>query len=251
MADKYHSDTQDKVDSVSYIPGSQDTADLEAGTHTIVPTSRPAIGSAQYSKSLTLPKPDDTLLAVMRIAARLSVNIAGLGTATDVYCSVRVDVDDADHELFNEHWTSIGAKLAVAQAHSGALSTIFDLLKDGAAHTFYFLFWANAASQATIDVVQLWEVVGGAGTSQVIALKLLHKGLALVTVEHNKIGTGSSECNITNEGVTTQLRLWRPNPGHDQMLLLMNKADFYMNGTVATDLYYIIAIGAALRNGDS
>jgi hypothetical protein len=121
MADKYHSDNQSKVDLLDYQPGVQNTADLESGTHTIVPTSRPAMGSAQYSKALTLPKPADNRLVVKRIASRLSVNIAGLGTATHVYCSVRVDVDDSDHELFNEDWTSTGAKLATANAHSGAL----------------------------------------------------------------------------------------------------------------------------------
>lgn len=154
--------TQEKIETVAYDPYVPDTGDLEAGTHTIVPTSRPAIGNAQYSKALTLPKPSDARLVVLQIAARLSLNIAGLGIATHVYCSVRVDVDDADHELFSEDWTTTGAKLDGVNKTSGAL---FDLLKDGAAHTFYFLFWADVASQATIDVVQLWEGVGTYGTA--------------------------------------------------------------------------------------
>lgn len=83
-----------------------------------------------------------------RIAARLNINIAGLGTATTVNCAVRVD--DATHELFNESWNSTGSKLAVTNLTSG---TLFNLLSDGSAHTFYFLFWADVASQATIDVV--------------------------------------------------------------------------------------------------
>jgi len=136
MADKQHSETKEKIETISYSPGLQDTGDLETGTHTIVPTTRPAIGSAQYSTSLTLPKPGDARLAVKRIAARLSVNIAGLGTATNVYLSVRVDVDDADHELFNEDWSSAGAKLDAVDTHSANKATIFNLLKDGAAHTF-------------------------------------------------------------------------------------------------------------------
>ncbi|MFC1904358.1 hypothetical protein ACFLXT_01120 [Chloroflexota bacterium] len=110
---------QEKVESILYQPGLVDSGDLESGTHTIVPTSRPAIGSAQYSASLTLSKPADARLVVRRIAARLKVNIAGLGTATTVNCAVRVDVDDADHELFNLSWTSVGAKLAAVDTHSG------------------------------------------------------------------------------------------------------------------------------------
>ena len=47
MVDKEHSDMKEKVETISYSPGLQDSGDLETGTHTIVPTSRPAITSAQ------------------------------------------------------------------------------------------------------------------------------------------------------------------------------------------------------------
>ncbi len=182
----------EKIETITYTPGAQDTGDLEGATHTIVPTARPAIGSAQYSASLTLPKPDDVRLVVKRIAARLNVNIAGLGTATHVYCSVRVDEDDANHELFNEDWTSTGSKLAGETTHSGNKATIFNLLKDGAAHTFYFLFWADVASQATIDVVELWEGVGNIGNSGNSIADLTHTGLVEVDYGTAKAGTGTT-----------------------------------------------------------
>ena len=127
-----------KIEFVTYSPTLKDTTDLEAGTHTIVPTSRPAIGDAQYSASLTLPKPDDARLVVKRIAASLSVNIAGLGSATHVYLSVRVDVDDTDHELFSEDWTSTGAKLDGVDTYLDNKATIFNLLKDGSAYTILY-----------------------------------------------------------------------------------------------------------------
>ena len=179
-----HNPVSEKIESITYSPGLQDSGDLEAGTHTIVPTARPAIGAAQYSSSKTLVAPTDSRLVVRKIAARLNVNIAGLGTATHVYCSVRVDVDDADHELFNEDWTSIGNKLDAVDTHATGKAVIFDLLKDGAAHTFYFLFWADVASQATIDLVQLWEAVGthynGASAS---AIKIIHTGFLHIAAQ--------------------------------------------------------------------
>jgi hypothetical protein len=249
MADKYHSDNQSKVDLIDYEPGVQDTADLESGTHTIVPTSRPAIGSAQYSKALTLAKPADNRLVVKRIASRLSVNIAGLGTATHVYCSVRVDVDDSDHELFSEDWTSTGAKLATAETHSGALSAIFDLLKDGAAHTFYFLFWADAANQATIDVVQLWEAVGNGDTGSVPnVVSLSHDGFCDLTAKQNKVGSGGLQLDVCQGGVSWGKDSWRSTATKERILVLIKGADFYLWPSVATDIIYIDAIVAALRS---
>jgi len=58
--------SKEKIETIIYTPGFQNTWDKEAGTHTIVPIARPAIAGAQYSHSLALAKPDD---------ARLEVNI--------------------------------------------------------------------------------------------------------------------------------------------------------------------------------
>lgn len=247
MANKEHSDTKERIETLNYAPSLQNTGDLEAGTHTIVPTSRPAIGSAQYSQALTLPKPDDVRLVVKRIAARLSVNIAGLGTATHVYCSVRVDVDDADHELFNEDWDAIGAKLDAVDTWSGAKSDIFDLLKDGAAHTFYFLFWADAASQATIDVVQLWEGVGSCATSSSVEIwKITCSGFMEIVSSHSRIGTGATtfyfcplaDIDLYDIAASLAFRLY----------LVYGYIQVRMRGSVATDLNYVSKLKAALRS---
>ena len=252
MADKQHSDTLEKIESIYYAPTLQDSGDLEAGTHTIVPTSRPAIGSAQYSKSLTLPKPDDARLEVKRIAARLSVNIAGLGTATTVYCAVRVDVDDADHELFNLSWTSTGAKLAAVDTHSGAKSTIFNLLKDGAAHTFYFLFWADAANQATINVVQLWEAVGTCSTTQAILLDIDFKGVIDLFITPHILGTGSPSTYLVPP-VNEDWAAWSQSDGDGVQLRILahltsGEDTVRMKGTVGTDLNYVHKLYMNLRS---
>ncbi len=252
MADKFHSDTQEKIDTIIYQPGVKDSGDLEAGTHTIVPTSRPPIASAQYSKSLTLPKPGDARLVVKRIASRLSVNIAGLGTATHVCCSVRVDVDDADHELFSEDWTSTGSKLDAVDVHSANKSTIFDLLKDGAAHTFYFLFWADAADQATIDVVQLWEGVGSCNTSQGNAsygMQLNHQGLIAMSGYFAKVGSGTASFVVPNKENSWFELNDAMSGGHIRIPIQLWDNDYLMVfGTVATDLNYLDLLDIRLRS---
>ena len=136
------------------------TGDLESGTSTIVPTSRPDTGSAQYSAALTLPAPSSALLAVTRIATRVLATIGTMGTATDLYLSVRVDVDNTDYEIFSEHWTTNGAKIDAIDLTSAVKPMAFALLKNGSAHTFYFMFWANAASQVTLTLVELQEQIG-------------------------------------------------------------------------------------------
>ena len=180
---------------ISYSPGCGDSGDLEAGTHTIVPTARPAITAAQYSKALTLPAPADARFVIKGLASRLNVNIPGLGTATTVNCAVRVDVDDAAHELFNVSWTSTGSKLAVTDLTSG---TLFDLLKDGTSHTFYFLFWADVANQATIDVVQLWEAVGFTSPSTFGTILRVNTGSCLCQFLGvvSRVGTGEIEASF-------------------------------------------------------
>ena len=237
---------KEKIETIIYNIPSRDSGDLEAGTHTIVPTSRPAIGAAQYSKSLTLAKPPDARLEVKRIAVRLNVNIAGLGTATHVYCSVRVDVDDADHELFSEDWTSIGSKLDAVDTHSGAKSTIFNLLKDGAAHTFYFLFWADVANQATIDLVELWEGAGSCSTTThgEIVATLTFDGLLSVAGWHNRYGTGTSNFEIGHTGIYTSTGI----ADYGIKLLLVHNCDFRATGTVATDINTFEEIDVILRS---
>lgn len=247
--------TVEKIETIFYAPSSQDTGDLEAGTHTIVPTARPAIGAAQYSSVLTLPDPDDARLVVDRIMARLAVTIAGLGTAANVYCSVRVDVDDADHELFLEDWTSTGAKLDAVDTHAAAKAAIFALLKDGAAHTFYFLFWADAASQATINLVNLWEGVGSIGAFyENKVAHLTHKGFATINMRP-AMGAGSGSAGgrlVSTDAVTDSYTYYASVTNNDSFTsigaVLVSNPWFTVGGSVATDLNVMQDITIVLRS---
>lgn len=120
MVDKLHSDTQEKIELVSYSPLYPTTGDLEAGTKAITAISEASgVGNADYSATLALASPSDARMAVLRIVSRLSVTIDSFDTATHLYCRVYVDVQDADHRLFDEDWTTTGTKLDAVDAHSG------------------------------------------------------------------------------------------------------------------------------------
>ena len=150
MTDKYHSDTQEKVETILYSPGLQNSGDLEAATKTITALAEATgLANADYSKALTLPKPADTRLELERIGSRLSVTIDSFSVATILYCRVYVDAQDAAHRLFDLSWTTTGNQLAGTSTTSG---TLYPLLSDGQSHTFYFFFWVNQANNAVIKI---------------------------------------------------------------------------------------------------
>lgn len=252
MADRYHSDTEEKIEHLAYKPDYRSTGDLEPASHTIVPTSRPTIGRAQYSSTLTLAKPNDARLEAKRIAARLSVNITGLGTATHVYLSVRVDVDDADHEIFSEDWTSAGTNLAAVDLHASNKPAVFNLLKDGSAHTFYFLFWADAASQAAIDTVQLWEALGTCSTSGdgVPVLGIAHKGLLSLCGKAGGIGTGVQVIQLCSPDMCYRNFAYGSGtePAVQATSFVAHNDELRLHGTVGTDLVHLIDIFLHLRS---
>lgn len=195
MADKYHSDTQEKIESIVYTPGLQDSGDLEPGTRTVTAAAAASgLANADYSKALSLAKPGDARLVLKRIATRLAVTIDSM-TAGHLYCRAYVDAQDADHRLFDEDWTTTEAKLDIVETHSGNKATIFDLLKDGAAHIFYFFFWVDSGN-AVLSLVQLWE--------RVVEFHLLHTGSFTSSGAFTRHGTGTGGITIRHN-LGTQL----------------------------------------------
>jgi len=233
----------EKIEQLAYTSGKQDTGDLEAATKTVTATSEASgVGNADYSKALTLPKPSDARLIVKRIATRLAVTIDSFDTATHLYCRVYVDQQDADHRLFDMDWDSTGAKLTAVDTHSGALSTIFDLLKDGASHTFYFFFWIDQANNAVISLVQLWESVGTCDTygGHREILELNFSGLATIHSSIRRIGTGSSHHGVS-PGAYVHYAYGSGDPARIRAEAILVKAGNYMSvaATVSTDISYI------------
>ncbi len=254
MADRYHSDTQEKIEVISYAPGTQDSTDLEAGTNTITATAEATgVGNADYSAALTLPAPSDGRLEVMVVGARLSCTIDSM-TAGDLYCRVYVDQQDADHRLFDLDWTTNGNKLSFSQTYSAAYPAIFNLLKDGGAHTFYFFFWVDTGN-AVISLVQLWE---GVGSSNGRVLMLDFTGLVWANVNPGQQGTGSPRVTfwnaLTEDHPDAQYAqdIWRVTvkdvPHQNPPMALIEKGAWEAYSTVGTDLVTVNRVLIVLRS---
>lgn len=251
MADKYHSDTQEKIESVSYQPGLQDSGDLEAGTKTVTATAEATgVANADYSAALTLLQPSDTRITVHRIAARLALTIDSM-TAGQLNCRVYVDNQDAQRRLFDISWTTTGAKLTAVDTHSGNLATIFSLLKDGVAHVFYFFFWVNTGN-AVISLCQLWEAVGScltiAACFYAYPLVVRHIGFMGGYFFLKVLGTGASKGRW---GIDSSAHYIQELTGGQENLLptsVVHDSYFSMGSAVATDITYIDQTVLILRS---
>lgn len=252
-----------KTHLITYSPDCQDTGDLEAGTKTITATSEASgVGNADYNAALTLIASPDARLEVLRRAFRLLVTIDSFDTATILYCAVYVDVQDAAHRVFNVNWNSTGAKInADVDLTSG---TIFDLIGDGLAHTFYFFFWVNQANNAVISVVQFQEGVGATHVSGIghgDSLKVTHAGFVQWVTRFMRKGTGNFSVNYQLPSGTLTLgeMVFSSAIASDHHIQLrpemsiphLVKTDLGIrlrDATVVTDLIYLESSTVALRS---
>jgi hypothetical protein len=125
-------------------------------------------------------------------------------------------------------------------------------LKDGSAHTFYFLFWANAANQATVDAVQLWEAIGSCATNenQTGCLLLAHSGDISDMVLFVTLGTGTAvfrrQDTADNSSYFTKDTT---NYGRRSVnSLLINNLAYNVSCMVVAELSYIHSIVINLRS---
>lgn len=250
------------ISVITYSPGLQDSGDLEAGTTSITATAEGATwADYDYTVNMTLPAPTDARLVLKRIAARLAVTLDSLSTGANLKCRVYVDVKDAAHRLFDLSWGASGAQLAAADfASSDADPTIFNALKDGAAHTFRFFFWKDVAGtgDTVLSVVNLWEGVGTSGTSGVVTMSLTHSGFATITYTANRQGSGTqyvvlgiNTTSINNGRLETRSAAGSSQVGNEvgpKGPVLVNNLHFWQLGTVSTDINYITRTDLVLRS---
>ena len=246
----------EKIEFFSYGPKLQNTGDLEGATKTITATAEASgLANADYSQALTLAKPSDARLIVRRIASRLAVTIDTIpANDTNLYCRVYVDAQDADHKLFDENWDSIGEKLDATGVGSG---TIFNLLSDGAGHTFYFFFWkAGTGTGIVISLVQLWEGVGSKETAwytlEAKVIEVNHPGFFSCSFYLLRVGSGTPSAYICETSPGNASRIV-PVSGHGTLfepktVFLASKPILTIEGTVETDLNYIDEIGFTIRS---
>jgi len=240
--------SRETVETIDYDPGLKDTGDLEGGTNTITATSEATgVGNADYTHSLTLEKPADARLLVKRIAARLAVTIDSM-TANHVYCRVYVDQQDAGHRLFDDDWEAAGERLDADTVHADSKATIFNLLKDGASHTFYFFFWVDTGN-AVISCVQLCEGIGTSSTDSIgapdtLVMTLEHTGLTCVTGYLRRVGSGDATMRlygVLDDHASRAMLLKRSGGDYSSWenpppVVLHGSAAFRLNTSVATDI---------------
>jgi hypothetical protein len=202
MANKLHTDRGiPTFENILYGPLYKNTGDLEAATKTIIAIAEASgLGSADYSYAATLAIPTDARLVITRIATRLSVTIDSDDGTHDLRCRVYVDAQDANHLLFDVTYSTTGNQLSVQDCLVGTKETIFNLLKDGAAHTLYFYFWTPGNHAPVISLVNAWWGVGATGATAtgwgVECLTFTATGLAKFNAQPQRIGSSSYSCSI-------------------------------------------------------
>jgi len=257
MTDKLHTDTQEIIEAISYQPGLQDSGDLEAATKTIIATAEGSgVNNADYRAVMTLAKPEDLRLAVIRIAARLAVTMDSM-TAGQLNCRVYVNSQDAEHRLLDLYWTYAGDKLAATDTCNDNLSVIFNMLKDGQAHTFYVFCWVNTGN-AVISLCQLWEGVGTCDTgwwgTEILALK--HAGWVSTASRLYVQGSGAlshymTDGNFTQGNFITDLITNKVIYSFGETTcLLENGVNIHGACSVATDLTYLFGCKFVINKHD-
>ena len=133
MADKLHSDTQPKIESLYYAPGSQSSGDL-TGDITVTATSKPA--APDYTISLTLPAPADGRLEVKRTAFVFRADITSYnGGATALNFAINVN----GVERLTGNFTATGYQYAAQNLAEGQFGL-------GGATSFDIFLWVDAGN---------------------------------------------------------------------------------------------------------
>ncbi len=246
MADKEHSDRQEKIETIAYNPALQDSGDLEVGTKTITATSKQA--TPDYTTNLTTPNVPDSRVLVRRLCQRLAITIDSLnGGATKLYYSVAVNgVERATGEF-----TGTGAKLVSWNLAEGQ----FNL---GTANTIGVFLWVDAGN-AVISVCQLWQAVGSnnaydwQSAGNILVVK--HTGFISVGGTIRVLGTGSPTFVAYPLELEQQLsgyRLLSKTGDYAKIapdcLALVRELNLRAQGTVATDLNYFTEMLFILRS---
>ncbi|MBN1643758.1 MAG: hypothetical protein JW856_02920 [Dehalococcoidales bacterium] len=253
MAHLNHSDTTEKIESITFINNLKDSGDMESNTRTITAAAEAAgTGNADYSFSTSLTKPVDTRLEILRIAARISATIDSI-TATHVYCRVYVDQQDADHRLFDEDWTAAGAKVVAVDTHTDNKPAVFNLLNDGSAHTFYIFLWVDTGN-AVISLMKIQTASGSTCSTapgHETVVRINHAGGISFSGAQCKDGSGTPSSRFYISKDSSANVPYSSVNGNDAILTASawgNCPFVKVKGTVATDLNWIYAYSINLRS---
>ncbi len=239
MVDKYHSDTGERTEALSYTPSYQDSGDLEGATRTVTATARQ--GTPDYSVGLTVPAPDDSRIAVKRVGTRLQLTIDSM-TAGHLYGSVHVN--GVERKTFD--LTGTGASYVVQDLTEGQFNV-------GSASSYEVFLWVNSG-QAVVSVCQVWQAVGSTDTGYNLpfCLQIMHEGLAQVFAELNRVGTGNIEARIGQGGSARPCVYWVTGGAYANLLgplMLCANHGLSMRVNNSGDLgYFVFPIRVFLRS---
>jgi hypothetical protein len=216
MANKYHGEAKlPIIEQITWYPSTKFTGDLEAATKTIAATAEASgLANADYHEHLTLPAvPADARFVVNSFASRQYVTIDSDDGTHDLRCRVYIDAQDADHLIFDLTFTTTGAQFAVQPFTATTKTVIFNLLKDGASHTFYFYFWSPGNHSPVISLVNLYYGPGGCSTSGIGTNILTFTSTPVCEIQvrtnHSVLGTGPhSMYAMMNNATTYYVGLW-------------------------------------------
>jgi hypothetical protein len=238
MTNKYHSDTQEKIDTIIYNPTLQDSGNLAVETGIITATSKPV--TTDYSASLITINPSDSRLKVRRLCQRLNIHIdsfSGEPAATKLCYSVEVNgIERAGGEF-----TAAGADNLIAWDLTDGQ---FNL---GVANTIDVFLWVDRGT-AEISVVQLWQGVGTCTTGWFsFPIEVYHKGLAQVSANFTRVGTGTPGCNFMPLGSVITMSESLQNDISSKLSIVNGIFTLRLKGTVSTDLNCIQILNISLK----
>ena len=239
MANKYHSDTQQKTETIIYSPALKDSGNLAEVTGTITATSKPEI--ADYTASLTTPGPSDSRLKIYRICQRMNIHIDsfdGDPAATKLFYSIEVN----GTERSGGEFISDGADNLIS----------WDLTEGqfnlGEANVIDIFLWVDDGS-ADISVVQVWQGVGTSTTGwSSFPLEVTHKGLAQVSANFTRLGSGNAGCHLMALGTSASMSESLQCDISSQLSVVNGTFAIRMKGSIATDLNYIQTFNISLMS---
>jgi len=239
MTDKYHSDTQEKIETIIYNPGLQDSGDLEAGTRTITATSKPSV--VDYTANLTTPNVPDTRVVVRRLCQRLNIHIDSFGgaqPATKLNYSIVVN---AIERAAGEFTGANADNLISWDITEGQFSL-------GNANIVEVFLWVDTGN-AVISVCQLWQGVGTCTTGwSSFPFEVKHSGLVQVSTNFSKIGSGSAGCHLMPLGTSSAMSESLQADISSKISIVNGRFAIRLKGTVDTDLNYISLVDVGLSH---
>lgn len=239
MADKYHSDTQEKIETIAYSPELQDSGDLEGATSTITATSKPA--EPDYATELTIPAPPSQL-AVTRLALRANIHIDSFGgapAATKLYCTVACN---GVEKVSAKELTAAGADNFFA----ADLTADFNL---GTANELEVYLWVDQGN-AVISVCQFWLAWGSAtvGSGYTAVGQLGFGGFISFYVLLRSLGTGGANGKLLYSSSLPWHWTGSSSYMESSGLFLVDNPRFGVNTTVNTDIAYFQRVMMVLRS---